>query len=183
VAIGSCRCARSTRPAGRWSRQAPGSPDRTHARSESAINSQETVDSGIVDPARLPFAYADALNAGDAEAVLALFHHDATMRTFAGEVLTDREALRAETVNSIAVQSRLTNKPRFTQLGGDTALIVVDWNLEATLPDGTRISPTGTTTAVATRSADGSWRFAVLNCQGTAGSPGWRTAELPADGR
>jgi uncharacterized protein (TIGR02246 family) len=162
---------------------APGSPDRTHTRSESAMSSQETVDSRIVDPARLPFAYADALNAGDAEAVLALFHQDATMRTFTGEVLGDREALRAETVNSIAAQARLTNKPRFTQIGGDTALIIVDWDLDATLPDGTRISPTGTTTAVARRSADGSWRFAVLNCQGTAGSPGWRTAELPAGER
>ena len=147
------------------------------------MNSQETVDSRIVDPARLPFAYADALNAGDADAVLALFHQDATMRTFTGEILTDREALRAEAVNSIAAQARLTNEPRFTQIGGDTALIVVDWNLEATLPDGTRISPTGTTTAVGRRSADGSWRFAILNCQGAAGSPGWRPTELPADGR
>ncbi len=162
---------------------APGSPDRPHTMSESAMNSQETVDSRIVDPARLPFAYAGALNAGDADAVLALFHQDATMRTFTGEVLTDQEALRAETVNSIAAQARLTNKPRFTQIGGDTALIIVDWDLEATLPDGTRISPTGTTTAVTRRSADGSWRFAVLNCQGTAGSPGWRTTELPAGGR
>jgi ketosteroid isomerase-like protein len=105
------------------------------------------------------------------------------MRTFTGEVLTDREALHAETVNSIAAQARLTSKPGFTQIGGDTALIIVDWNLEATLPDGTRISPTGTTAAVARRSAGGSWRFAVLNCQGTAGSHGWRTTELPAGGR
>ena len=146
------------------------------------MDGQDTVGSRIVDPARLPFAYADALNAGDVEAVLALFHQDATMRTFAGEVLGDREALRAETVNSIAAQARPTNKPRFTQTGGDMAL-VVDWDLEATLPDGTRISPTGTTTAVARRSADGAWRFAVLHCQGTAGSPGWRTTELPTGGR
>jgi uncharacterized protein (TIGR02246 family) len=137
------------------------------------MNAQETGDTRIVDPARLPFAYQDALNAGHADAVLALFHQDATMRTFNGRVLTDREALRAETVQTVAAQARLTNKPRFTQIGGDTALIIVDWNLEATLPDGTRISPTGTTTAVARRSADGSWRFAILDCQGAVGSPGW----------
>ncbi|MDH6575156.1 SgcJ/EcaC family oxidoreductase [Kitasatospora sp. MAP5-34] len=147
------------------------------------MNSQEPVNTGIVDPARLPFAYEDALNAGDADAVLALFHQDATMRTFTGEVLTDREALRAETVRTIAAQARLTNKPKVTLIGGDTALIIVDWNLEATSPDGTRISPTGTTTAVARRSADGSWQFAVLNCQGTVGSPQWQTTELPAGGR
>jgi ketosteroid isomerase-like protein len=98
----------------------------------------------------------------------------------AGWEVVGRQALRAETASSIAAQARLANKPRFTQIGGDTALIIVDWNLEATLPDGTRISPAGTTTAVARRSADGSWRFAVLQCQGTARSPGWRTAELPA---
>jgi len=141
------------------------------------MSNQEPVDfritdSRITDPARLPIAYADALNAGDADAVVALFHQDASMRTFGGDVLTDQEALRAEAVSSIAAQARLTNKPRFTQVGGDTALSVVDWDLEATLPDGTRISPTGTTTAVARRSADGSWRFAVLNCQGAAGAPG-----------
>jgi uncharacterized protein (TIGR02246 family) len=149
-----------------------------HPRSASAVNSQDTV-----DPARLPFAYEDALNAGDADAVVALFHQDATMRTFTGQVLTDREALRAEAVQSIAARARLTNTPRSTLIGGDTALIIVDWNLEATAPDGTRISPTGTTTAVARRSADGSWRFTVLDCQGTVGSPGWQTTELPAGGR
>lgn len=147
------------------------------------MSSQETVNSRIVDPAHLPFAYADALNAGDADAVLALFCQDATMRTFTGEVLTDREALRTETIHTIATQARLTNKPRFTQLGGDTALTVVDWSLEATLPDGTRIAPTGTTTAVARRSADGSWQFAVLHCQGTVGSPQWQATEPPVGGR
>jgi uncharacterized protein (TIGR02246 family) len=137
------------------------------------VNTEEAVNTRIVDPVRLPFAYADALNAGDADAVLALFHQDATMHTFSGEVLTDREALRAETVQTIATQAHLTNKPKSTLIGGDTALIIVDWNLEATLPDGARISPTGTTTAVARLSADGSWRFAVLYCQGAVGSPGW----------
>lgn len=144
------------------------------------MKSQETGNVRDVDPDNLPFAYADALNAGDVDAVLALFHQDATMRTFTGNVLTDREALRAETVQTIAAQAHLTNKPKSTLIGGDTALIVVDWDLEATAPDGTRISPTGTTTAVARPSADGSWRFTVLNCEGSVGSPGWQAAELPA---
>ena len=87
------------------------------------------------------------------------------MHTFAGKVLTGQEALHAEAVQSIAAQARLTNRPRSTLIGGDTALIIVDWDLEARLPDGTGISPAGTTTAVARRSAGGSWRFAILDCQ------------------
>lgn len=137
------------------------------------MNAQESTDARIVDPARLPFAYQDALNDGDADAVVALFHEDATMHTFTGKVLTDHEALHGEAVQSIAARARLTNNPRSTLIAGDTALIIVDWDLEAVSPEGTEISPTGTTTAVARRSADGSWRFAILDCQGTVGSPGW----------
>jgi uncharacterized protein (TIGR02246 family) len=137
------------------------------------MNTRGSAGTGIADPARLPFAYQDALNAGDADAVVALFRQDATMHTFGGKVLTGQEALRAEAVQSIAAHARLTNKLRSTLIGGDTALIAVDWDLEAKLPDGTGISPTGTTTAVARRSADGSWRFAVLDCQGAVGSLGW----------
>jgi uncharacterized protein (TIGR02246 family) len=137
------------------------------------VSTQESAATRIVDPARLPFAYQDALNAGDADAVVALFRPDATMRTFAGQVLVGQEALRAEAVRSIAARARLANKPRSALIGDDTALMIVDWDLEAVLPDGTGISPTGTTTAVARRSADGSWRFAILDCQGAAGSPGW----------
>ncbi len=44
------------------------------------MDTEGSVTFGIVDPARLPFAYANALNAGDADAVLALFRQDATMR-------------------------------------------------------------------------------------------------------
>lgn len=130
------------------------------------MNDAEAANTRIDDPAVLPFAYADALNAGDAEAVVALFHEDATMHTFSGKVLTGCEALRAETLQTIATRARLTNRLRSTLIGGDTALIIVDWDLDATLPDGARISPTGRTTAVARSSGDGAWRFAVLNCEG-----------------
>lgn len=136
------------------------------------MSTEEAVSTRIVDPARLPFAYADALNAGDADAVLALFRPDATMHTFGGKVITGREALRAETLGTIATQAQLTNNLKSTLIGGDTALITVDWTLEATLPDGARIFPTGTTTAVARLSADGSWLFAVLNCQPAVGPAG-----------
>jgi uncharacterized protein (TIGR02246 family) len=137
------------------------------------MNIQDGADTRVLDPARLPFAYQDALNAGDADLVVTLFHPDATMRTFTGKVLTDHEALHAEAVQSIAAQAQLTNKLRSTLIARDMALIIVDWDLEAMSPDGTRISPTGTTTAVARRSADGSWRFSILDCQGAVGSPGW----------
>lgn len=121
----------------------------------------------IFDPSRLPFAFEEALNAGDVDAVQALFHPDATMRTVTGDVVTGAEQLREETVRTVALKARLTNTHKHTFIGGDTALLILDWTLEATLPDGTRISPAGSTAAVALRSADSSWLFTVLNPLGT----------------
>jgi hypothetical protein len=102
------------------------------------------------------------------------------MHTFTGKVLTDREALHAEAVQSIAAQARLTNKPRSTLIGGGTALIIVDWDLEAMLPDGTRISPTGTTTAVARCSADGSWRDPARHPRSRSRVRGSRSRTAPS---
>lgn len=100
------------------------------------MNTQETVDSRIVDPARLPFAYAEALSAGDADTVLALFHQDATMRTFTGDVLTDQEALRAETVHSIAAQVGATKGA--TTSADDRQLDVRDLYADWATADGRR---------------------------------------------
>lgn len=121
----------------------------------------------VLEPARLPFAFEDALNAGDVDAVLALFSPAATMRTPADEVLTDPGKLRGEIARTIAAGAHLTNRARFCLIGDDTALIVVDWTLEAATPDSTRAMSTGTTANVAHRSADGAWRFTVLNPLGT----------------
>ena len=121
----------------------------------------------VLEPARLPFAFDEALNAGDVDAVLAFFSPDATIRNAADEVLTSPEELRAEIVRTVAAQAHLTNKLRFCLTGNDTALIVADWTLEMTAPDGTRVKPTGTTANVARRSADGAWRYTVLNPLGT----------------
>lgn len=124
--------------------------------------------SAITDPAMLPGAFEDALNGGDVEGVLALFTPGATMRTPAGDVIAGHEALRREISGTVAAGGRLTNIPRHTLVGAEAALLVTDWTLEITAPDGERVAPTGTTANVARRSADGSWRFAVLNPLGTA---------------
>ncbi|GAA0389025.1 SgcJ/EcaC family oxidoreductase [Streptomyces luteireticuli] len=124
--------------------------------------------SAITDPAQLPGAFQDALNSGDVEGVLALLAPGATMRTVAGQVITGHQALRQEISGTVAARGRLTNVPRHALVGADTALLVTDWTLEVTAPDGERVAPTGTTANVACRGADGSWRFAVLNPLGTA---------------
>lgn len=120
------------------------------------------------DPARLPIAFQDALNAGDIDGVLALFAPGAGMRTVAGEYITGEEALRSEIAGTVAAHGRLTNVQRHTLLGGETALLVTDWTMQIDGPDGRPIAPTGTTANIARRGSDGVWRFTLLNPLGIA---------------
>lgn len=122
----------------------------------------------ITDPAALPVLFEARLNAGDIDGVLALFAPDATMRTTTGAIISGRDALHREISGTIAAQGHLTNVPRNILGGGDTALLITDWTMEITTPDGTRIAPTGTTANVARQLPTGEWRFAVLNPLGTA---------------
>ncbi|MGW2815977.1 YybH family protein [Streptomyces sp. NPDC001415] len=122
----------------------------------------------VTDPAKLPIVFQDALNAGDVEGVLALFAPGAGMRTAAGEHITGAEALRVEIGGTVAAHGQLTNVPRHTLVGAETALLVTDWTLEIDGPGGERIAPTGTTANIARRDTDGGWRFTLLNPLGTA---------------
>ncbi|MFI9274271.1 YybH family protein [Kitasatospora sp. NPDC052896] len=119
------------------------------------------------DPALLPVAFQEAMNSHDADRVLALYTADATMRTVTGEVITGAAALRHEVEQTLAAEPRIANTIRHVLVGGGTALVVVDWELRLTAPDGSRITATGTTANVARRDPDGTWRFTVLNPTGT----------------
>lgn len=127
---------------------------------------RRTMASPPADPALLPVALQDALNAHDADAVLTLYADDATMRTVTGEVISGSAALREEVEQTIAADPRITNTTRHVLVGDGTALVIVDWTMQLTAPDGNRLTASGTTANVARRSADGTWRFTVLNPTG-----------------
>ncbi|MFJ9362971.1 YybH family protein [Nocardia sp. NPDC101769] len=122
----------------------------------------------ITDPAQLPRVFEERLNAGDVEGVLSLFAPGATMRTTTGAVISGADALRQEISGTVAARGQLTNNSKHLLIGGDTALLVTNWTLEIDAPDGTRVSPTGTTANIARQLQNGEWRFAVLNPLGTA---------------
>jgi uncharacterized protein (TIGR02246 family) len=119
------------------------------------------------EPALLPVAFQDALNAHDADRVLALYTENATMRTVTGEVISGSAAIRQEVEQTIAAGPHITNTTRHVFVGDGTALVIVDWNMRFNAPDGNRITTSGTTANVARRSPDGAWRFTILNPAGT----------------
>jgi ketosteroid isomerase-like protein len=59
-------------------------------------------------------------------------------------------------------------EPRYVYEAGDIALLIIDWSMKGTGPDGRPVSLTGTATDVARRGADGTWRYIIDNPFGTA---------------
>ncbi|MGW4848182.1 YybH family protein [Nocardia brasiliensis] len=51
----------------------------------------------------------------------------------------------------------------------DIALLLIDWTMEGSAPDGQPVTRHGTATDVARRGADGRWRYLIDNPSGTAG--------------
>ncbi|WP_457027959.1 YybH family protein [Kitasatospora sp. P5_F3] len=60
---------------------------------------------------------------------------------------------------------------RHTYTADEIALLVVDWTITGTGPDGSPVDLTGTATDVARRGPDGYWRYLIDNPFGTAGAP------------
>jgi uncharacterized protein (TIGR02246 family) len=102
----------------------------------------------------------DAMNAGDLDAVMALYEPDATFLTGAGETGTGAAARRANLSRILGLKPHFAMAVRSVVQTGDLALLVSPWTVTLTGPDGTRQS-TGTTADVVRRQPDGSWRFVI----------------------
>jgi uncharacterized protein (TIGR02246 family) len=104
-----------------------------------------------------------AFNAGDLEAALALYHHDAVFVAEPGKPAAGLEAIRAEMSAFLATRPTLTIEGHDTVEAGDVALHCTRWSLSNTGPDGSVVKRTGRGAVVLRRQPDGTWLVAVEN--------------------
>ncbi|ASL46167.1 2-(acetamidomethylene)succinate hydrolase [Burkholderia sp. AD24] len=141
--------------------EAPAGVARLIARFVAAIEGKSIVCSS---PEQVPVAFDAALNAGDLDAVLALFTNQATMRMTGGEVVQDSLAeLRNHVAQLLTSRPRIRNEVRRVLTSGDIALVLLDWTLSVTLPDGREHEERGTATQVMEKGRDGGWRLRIAN--------------------
>ena len=112
--------------------------------------------------------FVRAANAGDIEAVLALYEPGAAIVGATGELATGLAAVREVTQGLLALRPRFDLRVDRVLLGGDVALLLSPWTMAGTAEDGTPLTLAGTTTDVVRRQTDGSWRFIIDNPTGVA---------------
>jgi len=115
-------------------------------------------------PVEVPLAFDAAMNAADLDGLLRVFSHNATMRMTNGEVVKESPAeLRGAMIKLLAMKPRIHNTVRRVLSSDNIALVLLDWTLTVTLPDGQPHVEHGTATQVMEKGRDGGWRIRIAN--------------------
>lgn len=115
-------------------------------------------------PEQVPVAFDAALNSGDLEALLSMFSNQATMRMTDGQVVQERpNELRRALAQLLAMRPQIRNRIRSVIPSGDLVLVLLDWALSVTLPDGQQHRESGVATQVMEKGLDGGWRLRISN--------------------
>ena len=120
------------------------------------------------NPESLGDLFAQALNAGDLEGLMALYEPHATLSPQPGILATGSKAIREALSGFLAMKPTISMKSRVLAAAGDVALTSAKWELTGTGPDGDRLTMTGESVEVARRQRDGSWLFLIDSPWGLA---------------
>ncbi|MPY49975.1 YybH family protein [Streptomyces acidicola] len=119
----------------------------------------------VSDPAQLPSAFVEAFNARDLVAIDRLFEPEAVRVLQPGVVVTG-DGRRRATSSFLALGIPIRISLRHAYVYDDTALLIGDFVIDGTKPDGEDVYIEGTATDVARRGADGLWRYIIDNPPG-----------------
>jgi len=107
--------------------------------------------------------FSEAFNAGDLDAVMALYEPGASLVAQPGELATGAGAIRQALSAFRLMQPTLKVETQRIVQAGDIALLHGRWTLTGTGPDGNAINLAGQSSEVVRRQADGSWRCVIDN--------------------
>ena len=119
----------------------------------SGVNSAER-------PQDLHKLFEQALNAGDLDALVALYALDGLLMARSGPA-RGIHAIRKALADYVAMKPTIQLTTRKVMQEADTALLAADWRFHGTTSDGGSVSTSGTSIEVARRQSDGSWRYFI----------------------
>ena len=111
-------------------------------------------------PEEVDALFEKRLNAGDIEAVVALYEPDGLLIPAPGQPAAGTDAIRAAITALVALKPRITMNVKSVVMAGDLAALYNDWSGTITGPDGeTQIS--GKAIEICRRQPDATWLFVI----------------------
>jgi uncharacterized protein (TIGR02246 family) len=112
-------------------------------------------------PEDLHRLFAQALNAGDLDALAALYEGGASLIPEPDQLATGAEAVRQALSGLLAMNPTITVATHRVVRAGDIALLYSSWRLRGTGAEGGAVEMEGRGTEIARRQADGRWLFVI----------------------
>jgi uncharacterized protein (TIGR02246 family) len=123
------------------------------------------------DPEQIHGLFEQAFNAGDIDALMALYEPDAALIPQPGMVVEGTAAIRDSLRWFLDRGGRITLDTKLVLRVGDLAYLANTWSLTGgTMPDGSPAALGATTAEVARRQPDGTWLYVIDNAWGDQGS-------------
>ena len=95
------------------------------------------------------------------EPLLDLYEPDALFVPEPGVVHAGRAAIRDALAGMLALAPVMDTTVLAVHQASETALVIVDWTLRGTAPDGSAVAQSGKSADVLRRQSDGSWRILI----------------------
>ena len=112
-------------------------------------------------PEDLDRQFAEALNAGKLDALVALYEPQATLMPSPGKLGTGTAAIREALGQFVAGKPKMSLTPKVVAQSGDIAVLTAKWDLSMAGPDGKPANMTGQSAEVVRKQPDGRWLFVI----------------------
>jgi uncharacterized protein (TIGR02246 family) len=121
-------------------------------------------------PEELDLLFAQALNAGDIDAMMKLYEPGACLMPEPGQVVSGTKAVREALGAFLALKPKIKLDVKKLAETGDVAFTSAKWVLEGTGPDGSPVKMEGHSAEFSRKQPDGTWLFVIDNPFGLQGA-------------
>lgn len=105
--------------------------------------------------------FESGINAGDVDAVVALYEPDATLVPAPGQTANGTAAIHEAIAGIVAADGQMKLNVTRVVTAGDVAITYNDWSGTMAGPDGAKIELSGKAIEVCRRQPDGTWKFII----------------------
>jgi ketosteroid isomerase-like protein len=123
--------------------------------------------SKIMTPEELLNSQVEEFNKGNIIFLMTLYEKDACFASEPGKVVKDLQNIRQTLQGFIDMGVKLEARVRRVLQTSNLAILITEWSINGTAPDGKPINLTGRGTVVLRQRSDGTWLMVIENPWGT----------------
>lgn len=120
-----------------------------------------TTVAGPATPSDLIARFGTLVHSRELEALVALYEPQAVFVPSPGIVHRGADAIRSALGQMLALSPTMHATVSEVHACGELALVIVDWTLEGTAPDGSAVRQSGRSADVLRQQDDGTWRVVI----------------------